>query len=178
MLTLTIISLLVALAGVGAATYKFWSLPRSISAIVYDIPKRWQWLWTAWLWVVSFTLALPLVEVMPDSYRLVAFLTVAALCFTAAMPLCMPGHERTHHILAIASGVLSQVCVFIVIPWWLTVWLVFVAVVVKVTLDFARKEYTVVDDRQLLSGRGVLLLEALCAASTYGMLLTNLPCAV
>lgn len=29
--------------------------PDSISAMVYELPRGWQWLWIVWMWVVSLS---------------------------------------------------------------------------------------------------------------------------
>lgn len=40
---LLLLSILSAVIGILFDTYKIGSLPDSISAIVYDMPRRWQW---------------------------------------------------------------------------------------------------------------------------------------
>ena len=49
MTTLVIISVLLSVLGIGLATWNNKELPESMSALVYDLPKRQQWLWTLWI---------------------------------------------------------------------------------------------------------------------------------
>lgn len=179
-----IISLLTAALYVGAAIFHRWQggagprgktarhtiLPESISAMVYDLPRPWQWVWTVWLMAVTFTVASSLIEAMPDAWRFVAFLTVAALGFVAAMPLVRHGRNTGHYVCAIAAAVLSQVCVLLTAPCWLLLWTAFPAVLAAM--------YCFPRATACLNGRGVFLLEVLCAATVYAALIYHFSFAV
>ena len=166
-MTMLLLSLLVAVLYVGIATIKARELPASVSALVYNLPKGgWRWLWTIWLWTVTMLLTPSLIESMPDGLQVVAFLTLMCLLFVGAMPLGMDASNNTHYILGIAGGVLSQVCVLLLNPWWLLVWSGWLCLFGTLCLlpdsRFAKAMY----------GKGVFCLEVFCVISIYGALLT------
>lgn len=109
--------------GVGAAIYSSKRIPESISAMVWCLPWNAQWLWTIWMWLVTITLAPCLIDAMPSIYQFVAFFTIACLGFVGAMPLFLKQQRKAHNILGVSAGILSQVCVAFICPWWLSVWL-------------------------------------------------------
>lgn len=150
-------------AGPRGKTARHTILPESISAMVYDLPRPWQWVWTVWLMAVTFTVAPPLIEAVPDAWRFVAFFTVAALGFVAAMPLVRHERNTGHYVCAIIAAVLSQVCVLLTAPCWLLLWTAFPAVLAAM--------YCFPRATACLNGRGVFLLEVLCAATVYAALL-------
>lgn len=168
MVTMLMLSLLVAVLYAGIAAIKERELPESVSALVYHIPKGgWRWLWTLWLWTVAILLAPSLMEAMPGDWRFVGFLTLGCLLFVGAMPLGMNDSNATHNTLGIAAGVLSQVCVILINPLWLLVWagwLCLFCVMLFTTNNRLKEE---------MYGKGVFCLEAFCAASLYGALLTT-----
>ena len=122
MTTLLIISILLAVLYTGIAIWRKSSLPHSISAIVYDFSRGWQWCWTTWLSLVAITIAPGLIEATPEPFKFVAFATCACLLFTAAVPLVRGTRNTAHAVLAYAAGILSQVCVAIDSPFWLLAW--------------------------------------------------------
>lgn len=53
MMVTTIISFALAAVGIAACCGKIGGVPDSISAMVYELPKKWQWMWTVWLCLVA-----------------------------------------------------------------------------------------------------------------------------
>lgn len=49
--------MLLAVLGVGLSTWRRKELPRSVSAMVYNLPVSEQYIWTLWLWVTACSLA-------------------------------------------------------------------------------------------------------------------------
>lgn len=118
-----LLTVLLAVAGVAAtAWHRGWELPESISGIVYELPRHYAFLWTLWMMTVAFSIAPPLIEALPDALRFVGFLTVLLLLFVAALPLVESATVEAHYAAAITAGILSQVCVVVICPWWLLAW--------------------------------------------------------
>lgn len=171
MLTTIILSLLLVALGVGAAIgmihwleRKPWSqsLPDSISAMVYLLPRRggWRWLWTIWLVFVDVLTFAPVIEILDRrGLGILGFLPMAMLGFVAVWPLFDVEHRRWHYILAIAAGIISQVDVFLICPWWLLTWLLFIAAWIWTTNDTSSTAF---------DGKGVFLAEVICYLSIIG----------
>ena len=170
MITMTIISLILAVVAVVLYVIVKNELPASISAMVYELPKGgWQWSWTVWLWVVLVLLTPQLMTVLDDSYKMLGFLTVGCLAFVAAMPLFERTDRKWHYVLAIAGGILSQVCVALICPWWLLLWFVMVYLVGR---SFAANN-DAENIPEVLNGKGVFVAEVICMATVYGAILVN-----
>ena len=166
MTLLTLLSILLAAAYVVAATWVRGELPGSISALVYTLSRPWQWVWIIWMWAVAFTACIPLIEVMPsDLGKGLAFLTLVCLMFVGGMPVTERENSRAHSLFGVSAGVVSQVCVLLLCPVWLWAWLAYVALIVYVAAYPSDK---------LFAGKGVLIAELICAASTIGAVLTTL----
>ena len=168
MRTLLFVSMLTAVAPLVVASVRERRVPVSISAMVCLLPEGgWQWLWTLWLWAVALTLAPPLMEAMPDGWRFIAALMLAALTFTAAMPLFGQENKKRHYYFAIASGILSQLCVLILNPWWLLPWLPVLALVVSAFSAHNDEDGI----HKVCNGKGVIIAEVACVLSLYAALL-------
>lgn len=171
---LVVISILLSVLGIGLATWKGKALPESVSALVYDLPKGRQWLWTLWVWLVGLTAGIPLLDAMEyNPLQFMAFLMTAALLFCGAMPLVSKERNIPHYVAAMAAGAMSQLCVlslcgvWSLAPWLLLMLLFYVALFSS----------DVVQAEKLFDGLrryGVLVAEALCAAILYVCLLTFL----
>ena len=168
MATLVLISILLSAIGVVLATWKNKELPESMSALVYGLPKRQQWLWTLWIWSVAVTVGIPLIDRMKgEMFQFLAFFTMVSLVFCGAIPIVRNERNTVHYGLAIVAGVSSQLCVVLIEPLWLLVLpvvLAFVAVAAMVQKPWAAWLL------ERINGKGVMLLEAVCAMSLYGCL--------
>lgn len=169
MMTLVIISIVMAVAYVAAVIINDKKLPDSISALVYSLPFKGQWFWTLWLWAVSLTAGIPLLDIFPESWLFLAFMMLACIWFVAAMPIIWEEHKNAHNILGISACVLSQVCVAVVSPWCLMTWLIWPFLMGSTVIQPEGG-----DMRKLFGGKGVFVAEAVCATSVYIMLLFNL----
>lgn len=158
-----IISILLAVALPAVAIWKTKEVPHSISSLVdlFDGDKR--WLWSVWLCLVTFTLAPSLIESIPESWKVVGFAMLLCLTITAAMPLFDKEHEKWHDGFGIAAGVLSQICVLLVCPWWLLLWVVMAVLVFSGLAGF--NEW-----KKFCDGKGLFFTEAACALALYGAL--------
>ena len=164
---LTISILLVALY-VGAATWKERELPESISGMVYLLPEGgWRWLWSVWLWIVSLLATMPVISILDTrNMAYLGFFTLACLVFVGAWPLYHPDTKKAHYIGGTAAGILSQVCVLIVCPWWLMLWLLMAGV--DIAARYAKWFPT------WLENKGVLLAEIVCFTAYVGAAFTKL----
>lgn len=120
-----ILSILLVVSFTGITIWRTRQVPDSMSAMVYAWKGSWRWLWSVWLWAVALSLAPALIEAMPYGLQFVAFLTIACLAFTGAMPLFMEEQQTAHNILGVLSGVLSQLCVLVISPSCLLLWVLF-----------------------------------------------------
>ena len=169
MATSVLISVLLSALGVGLATWKKRELPDSLSALVYDLPTKQQWLWTLWMWAMAVTVGIPLIDCMDGSmFQFLAFMTMVSMVFCGAIPIVKNERNTVHYGLAIVAGVSSQLCVVIIEPLWLLVLpvvLAFVAVAALVQKPWAEWLW------QRINGKGIMLSEAVCAMSLFGCLL-------
>ena len=155
MMTMVILSMAVAIGGLlGGMVWKR-EVPVSISALAMDS----GWLWTPWLWAVTFLLAPPLMTVLAGAWKAVGLAMLTCLLLTGAMPLFDAEHSKWHYVCAVAAGVLSQVCVAVINPWWLMTWAA--APILKI-ID---------SNTKVLKNKWVLILETLCATTMYGALI-------
>lgn len=160
-----LISCLLVILYVGVTIWRHKQLPESISSLVYNLPKPWQWVWIVWMWAVTFTMAPAFIEAMPDNFRFLAFLTIACLLFVGAMPLVKNERNTFHNILGIAAGVFSQVCVAIMYLDWIAFWGFF--------LFLAGSSYIQPEGwmGRTVDGKNVLLSELCCFITVIGAIL-------
>lgn len=148
------------------------ALPDSISALVYDLPRRRQWLWIVWMWAVSLLTCIPLISAMPDDWRILAFATLACLMLCGAMPISDSHvNRRAHNVFGILGGILSQACMLLISPWWLLAWLLFAAVY---GCDALPSQNGRIYPSRWYDGKGVLLAEMICTVTVCGSLLVRL----
>lgn len=122
--TLVILSLLLVTLYLGVAIWRKLTLPESISAMVWVLNGNWRWLWSIWLAAVSVLTFAPMIELLDGKgLGVFGFLPMVCLGFVAVWPLFDQKHVKWHNLLAILGGILSQVAVALLNPWWLSVWL-------------------------------------------------------
>ena len=137
-------------------------LPESISALVYDLPKGRQWIWSAWLVTVGLLLFAPLTE----RCGWMGWLTEVCLLGSALTPLVNPDTRVWHKWLGIATGVLSQICVVTLCPDWLFAWAIFAFIMGSV---YVQPEGRLA---KAAEHKGVFVAEVVCTVSLMGALLS------
>lgn len=158
------VSVLLAVLFTGIAIRKGRGLPESVSAMVYTLPVGgYRWLWTVWLWLVAMCLAPKLMETLPEELGFVGFMMLVCLIFVGAMPLFDKENGKWHNILGISAGILSQLCVLIICPWWLLSWLLMAVIVTDAWFVHPRIP-------RWYDNKGVFIAEAICTISLYGSL--------
>ena len=171
MITLLIIAILLMVIYIGITIWKKKELPKSISHMVYDLPKGgWRWLWTIWLWSVVICVAPSLIEALSgSSFQFVGFLTIASLLFIGALPLFDTDHLKWHNALAIAGGIGSQVCTILICPWWMLLWFIMIALMGGAFCAFNDNKgcYRFID------GKGIFITEILCSTTVIAAIITH-----
>lgn len=163
-------SMLLAVLGIGLSTWRRKELPRSVSAMVYNLPVSEQYIWTLWLWVTASLCVPSLMESIREPWTFVGFFWIVAVMFCGAMPLTERDTEKWHDLLGLAAGIISQCCVWLVCPWWLFVWLIPMVLSGLVAVCVEPWAERVLD---ILEGKGVLVLEIVSALAFWGCLLFN-----
>ena len=165
MLILTISSILLVISFLEVATMRTRRLPESISALVYALPKKWQWVWIVWMLAVSFTTMIPVIEALSlKDAEVLGFVTLACLVFVSVMPLTQ--EKEMHYPLAVIAGIVSQMCVVLICPWWLLLWIIMVILVMAAFAGFNDSEEVPV----IFNGKGILVSEFICYATVIGAL--------
>lgn len=165
--TLLIISLVLVALYVGATILATRELPESISAMVFDLKKPWQCVWSAWLASVTVMISPALTAAMPDAwYGIAGHIFIVLLAMTAAVPLLPGYHNKAHYICGIAAGIMSQVCVALICPWWLLAWCVFFI------LPFCDRKWYMPGLPMWLIRSKVFIAECACFVTEIGSLLT------
>ena len=171
MITLLIIAILLMVIYIGITIWKKKELPKSISHMVYDLPKGgWRWLWTIWLWSVVMCVAPSLIEALSgSSFQFVGFLTIASLLFIGALPLFDTDHLKWHNTLAIAGGIGSQICTIRICPWWMLLWFVMIILMGGAFCAFKDNKgyYRIID------GKGIFITEILCSTTVIAAIITH-----
>lgn len=164
MMTLTIVSLF--LAAVGVVLMSRGGLPESVSGMVFALPVRRRWVWSVWLVAVALTVMAPLMTALGDVAWL-GWLTVVGLAGAAVTPICNGDTRLLHDICGVAAGILSQVCVACLCPWWLLAWLTWLPLLGGALAAMNDAQ----DQPRLLEGHAVFAAECTCAVTLYGCLL-------
>ena len=171
MITLLIIAILLMVLYIGITIWKKKELPKSISHMVYDLPKGgWRWLWTIWLWSVVICAAPSLIEALSgSSFQFVGFLTIASLLFIGALPLFDTDHLKWHNTLAIAGGIGSQICTILICPWWMLLWVIMIVLMGGAFCAFNdNKGYY-----RFIDGKGIFITEILCSTTVIAAIITH-----
>ena len=153
MVTLIILSIILVVSFVGITIYKTKELPESISAMVWSLKGDWKWLWSVWLMAVSILTFVPIIEILDrKDVGVLGFLPMVCLCFVAVWPLFDSEHVKLHNGLAILGGILSQLSVALINPWWLLLWLLMPVALLK-------------------KSKSVMIAECICYAAIVGALI-------
>lgn len=169
MMCMTLATLLLTVLCAGIVIRRRRGLPESVSAMVYDLPRQGQWLWTLWIWAVSLLTCIPLVDTMPSGLGGIGFITLACLMLCGAMPISDNSvSHRAHNAFGILGGILSQVCVAVICPDWLFAWALWVFLMGSV---YVQPEGWL---GRMMSGKGVFLAEMICTVTVCGSLLVRL----
>lgn len=120
-----LVSIALVAAYMAAVTCKRGGLPESMGTEVYILPDGgWRWLWSIWLWATVYTLTPKLFLVIPESGDPCAHAFATAMLLLGVLPLLK--HEGNTGVFALGfvACFFSQVCVLLINPWWLLIWII------------------------------------------------------
>jgi len=161
MITALILSIILVVLFVGFVIYKDKKFPESISAMVYTLPGDWKWIWSIWMVAVSILTYAPTIQILdPRGLGFLGFLSMVCLCFVAVWPLFDLEHRKLHYTLAIIGGILTQVCVAFINPYWLFLWIIIPGIVIY---DLWKNKKFLVTSKY-----GVMIAEIICYLTTIG----------
>ena len=173
MLVLLIISFFILSIGFIIVTFKQKSIPESISSIVYYLSPNMKWLWIVWVWIIAFSVGIPLIDTLSDNYKIFGFLTMFSLVFCGSMPITKNEKNTMHYIFAILSGIFSQICVYILDNNLLYVWLsLFPCFIFTIFYTYIKLKDT--DILIVLDKVYMIVIEAICALTLYVSIYKNL----
>lgn len=164
---MTIASILLVVLFVGITIWRTGEIPESISAMVYSLPKGGaQWLWTIWMILVDIFTFAPAIQVLDQrGLGFLAFLPMVMIAFVAVWPLFDEEHKKWHYVLGIAAGLVSQIDVWHICPWWFIAWLLVIAVMVASMFIKGKMMW-------MLLAKITFIVEAVCYVTLIGSLLT------
>lgn len=163
MIASLIASVLLVVLYCGATIWRARRLPESISAIVFDLSRRWQWTWGVWLWAVTFLTSIPTIGALaPKGAEGIGFAMMASLAFTGCIPLIDKDGRRAHYIFAIIGGIQSQICTALICPQWLWLWLL------MIVIPMADRMWWHQSIPVWMWRKGVFFAEAICYSTLTG----------
>lgn len=138
-------------------------MPDSLSAMVYDLPSGYKWVWGLWLVSVALCLFVPLVE----RNEWLGWLMEVSLLGAALTPLIKKDTLKWHYVAAIATGIISQVIVVVNNINWLSVWMLFVFLFLS--------SYIQPDGwlGKAMKGKGMFLAQMTCFIGLAGALIST-----
>jgi hypothetical protein len=112
---------------IGYIVFKDKRIPFSISQTVNSLDSENKWLFTVIMFIVAMLIAPQLFVMMqPFDYDILAFMTALGLMGVGADPLDDDEKDVIHYVSAFIMGVTSQMIVWIVFPWMMTLWIPYV----------------------------------------------------
>jgi len=126
MSSLVIIAMIVIVAYVVAMAIVTKSIPESISATVYQFSRKWEWVFTIVMFLVSFAIVPMLMEKSSDATRFLAFFMVSGIMGVGALPLVAKERNTIHYVCAAVAGITSQLLVAFNQPLILLLWFLYI----------------------------------------------------
>ena len=122
---MVIIAIIITVIYVTAVSLLAGELPVSVSSTVYELGKKWAWVFTVVMFIVPMLLA-PSLMSHSKGTEFLAFLTIGGVLGVGAAPL-MSGERNTfHYLCAAVSGLASQMLVALNTPLLLLIWLPYI----------------------------------------------------
>lgn len=124
-MTLIIFATSLLIAYIVAFCIRHETIPDSLSASVFYMPKTCIWAWTIVIAAVTFALAPILISSVSDSTTFLAFLAGAGLLFVAGSPLEKDKSELSYKVHcggAIVCAIASQILIGLNMPLLLLCW--------------------------------------------------------
>lgn len=103
-------------------------LPDSVSSFSYIVGTK---PFTAWAVLTAICLLYPTINAVGERFSWIAFLQSAGLLMVAASPLYKSENKVLHYVGGYLFGIMTQVVVAMINPWWLFAWVLFPTVYLK-----------------------------------------------
>lgn len=123
----------------GAVRYKHGECPSDMKEIAYALPDGWRWLTSVWMAATVYTLTPKLFLVIPDRWEVCAHCFATAMTMLCILPMLKHEGNKSHQVLDVVSSVFGQICVIIINPLWLALWLVVPVLMVRSRHDMSRR---------------------------------------
>lgn len=112
---------------IGYIIFKDKKIPFSISQTVNSLDSENRWLFTVIMFIVAMLIVPQLFVIMQlFNYEILAFMTALGLMGVGADPLDYDEKDVIHYVSAFIMGVASQMIVWLVFPWMMTLWIPYV----------------------------------------------------
>lgn len=99
-------------------------VPESISATVYSLDNKYKVMFTVMMAIVGMLITPGLFEILSGTrYAFLAFLVLIGIFGVASDPLTNNSKNIIHYTSALVLGIASQLAVFTVQPWLMTLWI-------------------------------------------------------
>ena len=163
-------------ACIGYYLRRSGELPESFMSMAYRCKKK--WLWTLWLWSTTFTLTPALFEVMPESWHGVAHAYATSMLLLGVIPFVKHEYKgecnRAFSLLGMCACLFSQLCVAILCPYvllvWIPLWIPFSTLCLAALLGYNECP----DSLSLFGGKGLFYFESVCYVSLFASVIINM----
>lgn len=122
-----LVSFAIALAGIAMAACRKRSVPESISEIGYLIP---HWAFSSWVSVVGILLMPDMMDRLPGRWQWMGFMSVMGLLCVAASSYYRTESKALHYIGGWTCALCALAVVVVLRPWLMTLWAVFLLLMV------------------------------------------------
>lgn len=146
-----------------------YKIPTSLSASYYELPIKWRWVFTVFMWVIAIALLIPwinIAESFPDwrqYLRVLSFLTCGLICFVSTAPnfRAFEMENKVHTISAMVAAVAALLwcCICGYQYWYIILTFLLCPIVIMFIYDKSYKQNL------------TYWLEMIAFSITYGMLL-------
>lgn len=145
-----------------------WGVPTSLSTTYYNLPERFRWVFTLFMWAIGILLMPAWIEVANgfgdwrDNFKFLVFLTCGLICFVGSAPnfRAFEMESKVHTISATASAVTALLWCFVC--GWQIMYVPIAAAVLCLLLGYSTKT---------LKDCKVYWLELMAFAATYSSVL-------
>lgn len=164
-MAMTLISFGMMLGFLAWCIFQKGVVPESVSSLVYELEDKNRWVWSVWIAVVSILLFPRMMDRLPEMCQFLGFLFEVCMLGVAVTPIFKREKYTAHTWFGVVGGVLSQLIVSIICPWFLLCWVGFLGLLSYIGFS------GMVDENEDWGGCGLFIVESMCALTLYGSLL-------
>ena len=167
---LLLLSIVLCAVLVSASCIVNGEVPESLSALVYELPNKWRYVWTGLLIGAILTLMPSLLYVFPDCCDVVVNAFSTSVLLVGVTTLIKREMSRGHIVLGITACFLSQICVAVLCTPLLLMWLPIMCVYLPYLLGYKDMEREDI----AFDGKGITVAELLCVGTLYLSVIFNM----